>query len=206
MAGDGNVYICESGGATLRAWNPASWTSTLVAGTYTAMVLEVNTEEDSLFDDEVPHRVVEIEYWKVFPNLYENIVILVDADTAELARDGAAALAERLEASPDLFSGVYLPQSEFFEEHALLYMDAEELEPAGDGAYFPVRAPVSAVVDTMEALMDADSVDFKRLHTTVDSGFVHVSGTYTGESVRRLRDEFCGQHDLLAVRIARAAR
>ena len=41
----------------------------------------------------------------------------------------------------------------------------------------------------MEALMDADSVDFKRLHTTVDSGFVHVSGTYTGESVRRVRDE-----------------
>ena len=69
----------------------------------------------------------------------------------------------------------------------VLSMDAEELEQTG-GDYEPVRAPVSAVVDTMEALMDADSGAYKRLHSSVDSGFVHVSGTYTGESVRRLRD------------------
>ena len=69
----------------------------------------------------------------------------------------------------------------------VLSMDADELEMAG-GSLGPVRAPVSAVVDTMEALMDADSGEYKRLHSTVDSGFIYVSGTYTGESVRRLRD------------------
>ncbi len=73
----------------------------------------------------------------------------------------------------------------------VLSMDAEDLEQAG-GAYDPVRAPVSAVVDTMEALMDGDSGEYKRLHSTVDSGFVHVSGTYTGESVRRVLD-ICGR-------------
>ena len=66
-------------------------------------------------------------------------------------------------------------------------MDAADLEPVA-GSDGPVRAPVSAVVDTMEALMDADSGGYKRLHPTVDAGFIHVSGTYTGESVRRLRD------------------
>jgi len=65
---------------------------------------------------------------------------------------------------------------------------AEALEQTG-GEYEPVRAHVSTVVDTMEALMDGDSGDFKRLHSSVDSGFIHVSGTYTGESVRRIRDE-----------------
>ena len=69
----------------------------------------------------------------------------------------------------------------------VLSMDAADLEEAG-GPYPPVRAPVSAVVDTMEALMDAGSGAYKRLHSTVDSGFIHVSGTYTGESVRRKRD------------------
>ena len=68
----------------------------------------------------------------------------------------------------------------------VLSMDAEALEPAG-GSRGPVRAPAAAVVDTMEALMDADSGDYKRLHPTIDAGFVHVSGTYTGESVRRRR-------------------
>jgi hypothetical protein len=69
----------------------------------------------------------------------------------------------------------------------VLSIDAEDLEPAA-GRNGPVRAPVSAVVDTMEALMDEDSGEYKRLHSTVDSGFTYVSGTYSGESVRRLRD------------------
>lgn len=103
-----------------------------VAGVYTALNLEVNTEEDSLFDDEVPHRVVETEYWEIFPNQYENIVILVDARTPEQAREAAAALAARLEEAPELFGAVYLPQGEFFEEHALLYMDTEELRDLAD--------------------------------------------------------------------------
>ena len=68
----------------------------------------------------------------------------------------------------------------------VLSMEAEDLQPAGGGSG-PVQAPVSAVVDTMEALMDADSGDYKRLHESVDAGFVHVSGTYTGESVQRRR-------------------
>ena len=57
-------------------------------------------------------------------------------------------------------------------------MDADDLEQAG-GEYDPVRAPVSAVVDTMEALMDANGGDYKRLHSSIDNGFIHVSGTYT---------------------------
>ena len=69
----------------------------------------------------------------------------------------------------------------------VLSMDADDLEQSG-GSRGPVQAPVSAVVDTMEALMDSNSGAYKRLHETVDAGFVHVSGTYTGESVQRRRD------------------
>jgi len=45
--------------------------------------------------------------------------------------------------------------------------------------------PSYHTIDTMEALMDADSGSFKRLHPDIDTGFQYVSGTYTGESVRR---------------------
>ena len=45
--------------------------------------------------------------------------------------------------------------------------------------------PSEYTLDTMEALMDESSGDFKRLHPDIDSGFQYVSGTYTGESVRR---------------------
>ena len=45
--------------------------------------------------------------------------------------------------------------------------------------------PSEYVVDTMEAVMDEYSGDYKRLHSEIDAGFQYVSGTYTGESVRR---------------------
>ena len=48
--------------------------------------------------------------------------------------------------------------------------------------------PSIYTIDTMEALMDEDSVDYKRLHSDIDSGFQYVSGTYTGESIRRKKE------------------
>lgn len=36
--------------------------------------------------------------------------------------------------------------------------------------------------------MDEDSAAYKRLHSDIDSGFQYVSGTYTGESVRRKKE------------------
>ena len=48
-------------------------------------------------------------------------------------------------------------------------------------------APVSSVLDGVEALMDAESGAFKRLPDSVDSGFLWVSGTYVGESLHRRR-------------------
>ncbi len=71
----------------------------------------------------------------------------------------------------------------------VLSVDEAELEQVGHPRYGPMQAPASAVVDTMEALMDAESGEYKRLHESIDSGFIYVSGTYTGESVRRRRDE-----------------
>ncbi len=48
-----------------------------------------------------------------------------------------------------------------------------------------VRVPVEAVLDGVEALMDADSGAFQRLPPAVSRGFVHAAGTYTGQSARR---------------------
>ena len=50
-----------------------------------------------------------------------------------------------------------------------------------------LMVPVGDVIDGVDALMDAGSGAYKRLPASVDSGFVHVSGTYTGESLSRVR-------------------
>jgi hypothetical protein len=48
-----------------------------------------------------------------------------------------------------------------------------------------IRIPVANVVDGVDALQNPQSGPFKRLPAGVDAGFISVSGTYTGESVRR---------------------
>ena len=65
--------------------------------------------------------------------------------------------------------------------------DAFEAAEVVDAGWTEVlQVPSESVIDTMEALMDGDSGAFKRLPDSIDAGFVHASGTYTGESVRRL--------------------
>lgn len=48
-------------------------------------------------------------------------------------------------------------------------------------------APASSVLDAIETLMDADSADYKRLPDAIDTGHAFVSGTYSGESLQRVR-------------------
>lgn len=70
----------------------------------------------------------------------------------------------------------------------VLALEDEDYLESFDGPWWEIRrAPVDAVVDAVECLMDADSGDFKRLPASVDAGFTWVSDTYTGESVRRRR-------------------
>lgn len=63
--------------------------------------------------------------------------------------------------------------------------DGEVIRHRGNDIW---KTPSDHVIDTMEAVMDEDSGDYKRLHSSLDSGFQYVSGTYTGESVRRISE------------------
>lgn len=73
----------------------------------------------------------------------------------------------------------------------IVVVDAQAIEEGTeqriDGSNLWVT-PSIHIIDTMEALMDEDSESYKRVHTEIDSGFQYVSGTYTGESVRRKMD------------------
>lgn len=69
----------------------------------------------------------------------------------------------------------------------VLSADAELGQETGEFGETLVVAQASAVLDGVEALMDADSSAFKRLPASVDAGLAWVSDTYTGESLHRKR-------------------
>lgn len=62
----------------------------------------------------------------------------------------------------------------------------EQVDVPGASELGPrLKVPNALVIDAFEALLDAESGAYKRVPAALDRGFVHASGTYTGESARR---------------------
>lgn len=106
--------------------------SVLLLG-YAATHLLLTTRHTALLSDGLPFWDAYLEFAEVFPILDEALLVVVDAETPMRARDATAALADRLARQSDLFTSVYVPGGgDFFERHALLYMDVAELEDLSD--------------------------------------------------------------------------
>jgi len=121
--------------------------ATLVALVYSFFNLGINADNLSLISDSLQSRKNQAAFAALFPNLEEAILIVVDGDTPALARDATNALAEQLKEHPSAFKEVYVPGGgSFFEDHALLYSTAEELDRLADdlAALQPVLASLEA--------------------------------------------------------------
>lgn len=121
--------------------------ATLVALVYSFFNLGINSDNLSLISDSLQSRKNQAAFAALFPNLEEAILIVVDGDTPALARDATNALAKQLKEDPSAFKEVYVPGGgSFFEDHALLYSTAEELDRLADdlAALQPVLASLEA--------------------------------------------------------------
>jgi len=107
--------------------------ATLAIIYYVVGHLGIHGDTESLFSPDLPFKRIERRYQEAFPMLYENMFVVVDAPTPERAGEVAAALAARMEAEPRHFHRAYLPGGgEFFENHAFLYLETQELEELAD--------------------------------------------------------------------------
>jgi len=107
--------------------------ATLAIAFYVVGHLGIHGDTESLFSQDLPFKRAERRYQEAFPVLYENMFVVVDAPTPERAGEAAALLAARMEAEPARFHRAYLPGGgEFFETHAFLYLETEELQDLAD--------------------------------------------------------------------------
>lgn len=103
--------------------------TTVVAGFYAATGLGVNTEYRQLLPPDLPVRQIWDSFAEQFPTLDESLLVVVDAETPELARNTGFELAERLRARRDAFTEVFVPgEGDFFARNGLLYRSPEELD------------------------------------------------------------------------------
>jgi len=100
---------------------------------YTARHLGFNTSTKDMLSAELPFRQTYHVFESEFPQYQNNILVVIDGETPENARDAAKRLAKRLQQQPALFKSVYLPHANrFLEEHALLFLKQDKLERMGD--------------------------------------------------------------------------
>jgi uncharacterized protein len=101
----------------------------LLGGMSTVRWLGFNVDPNDLFSDDLRFQQMIRSFEEHFPQLTNSLLVVVDADTPERAREAADALAARLRERGDAFTSVYFPgEEDFFERHGLLYQSVDDLD------------------------------------------------------------------------------
>ncbi len=97
-------------------------------GWYVAGHIKINTDVNQLLSADLDWRLREVELEKAFPQKTDRLVVVIDGATADDAENAAAALADKMQARPDLFKNVVRPENiPFFRKYGLLFLSDDEL-------------------------------------------------------------------------------
>jgi len=111
----------------------ASLLATVGAGYYFTANIAINTDVSDMLSPELEFRKLSRALSEAFPQFSDNILVVIDGQTPDLAQDGADALREKLVSEPGLFGDVYDPAGDpFFRRNGLLYLETDELADLGD--------------------------------------------------------------------------
>jgi len=103
---------------------------TILAGVSAANRLAVDTDPDFMTSPDLEFRKTNEALRSAFPELQNNFVVLIEAESGDDARASAEELASLLEADPEHYSYIYLPGADpFFRENGFFYLDPAEIEP-----------------------------------------------------------------------------
>ena len=126
--------------------------------------LRFNTDTADMIADTLQWRQDYIQYKQAFPQYIDNLVVVVDGATPDLAQDASRALADALAPSP-LFIEVFAPESsDYFRRQQLLFLDLDELESLVDRlasvqpflGLMGANPDLTGLADTLRLAVEAD--------------------------------------------------
>jgi len=101
---------------------------TCVAALYLVRDFSIDTDSARLISSETAWRKRDAAFDAAFPQGQDQIVVVVDASTPELAESAAASLADRLSRETKLFRTVRRPDGgPFFDQNGLLFLPRDDL-------------------------------------------------------------------------------
>jgi hopanoid biosynthesis associated RND transporter like protein HpnN len=102
---------------------------TIASGYYAATHFAINTNTNEFISARLPWRQNLIAFYEAFPQLDDQIVVVIDGATPELAEAAAQSLTDRLKARPDLYQSVVRPDGgSYFNQTGLLFQPAGDLQ------------------------------------------------------------------------------
>ncbi len=140
--------------------------ATVMSFSYAFMYLGINTDTTEMLATDVPFQEARERYKKTFPQNADSILLVVEANTPEMAYAVARSLDARLRREPEHFKSVYTPFSgSFFEKNALLYIDIPELEQL-DESFAESKPFIKALVRdrNLHGLFDMLGDSFHKTH------------------------------------------
>ena len=106
---------------------------TILAGVAAVTQLSVDTDPDFLTSPDLEFRKTNAALRTAFPQLQNNFVVLVEAESGNDARAAAEELAGLLRGDSEHYSYIYLPGADpFFRDNGFFYLDPAEIEPMAE--------------------------------------------------------------------------
>ena len=121
------------GFATARPWLTllAALVLTVLSAVYAAGHFEMSTDTAELISAKTPWRQDEARFDAAFPQNANQIVVVVDGATPELAQAASQALAQKAAARTDVIAAIRQPDGgAFFEQNGLLFLSRGEVAEA----------------------------------------------------------------------------
>jgi hopanoid biosynthesis associated RND transporter like protein HpnN len=106
----------------------------VLLGRYALTHLSVDTNPENMLSAQLPWRQAEMNMDRLFPDLDEGLVAVIDGITPEVADQAQLKLVQSLRAQPDQFLEVYAEQTDpYFRRNGMLYLEPAELQKLADG-------------------------------------------------------------------------
>ena len=137
---------------------------------FTIRNFKVNTDLTGMLSNDLPFRQVLLKFHEEFPRLVRPIVVVVEGNSPEQARQARNALAGHLRRENTLFSSVYAPGDDpFFDKNGLLYLSPEALEQQADNlaemqpflALLSHDFSLSGLFTILEQVVNQDDISIK---------------------------------------------
>jgi hypothetical protein len=183
--------------ADRRAWAILSIAAvpTGLAGVHVARNLGVNSDVVQNVAKDLPSRRNHDAFAKLFPNLENALLVVVEGETPELTREATRALRDQMRTDPRVFADVYeTGASDFFETHGLLYRSVDELDVFADqmARMQPLLAELErdpgietltrSISDGLDALRegegDIDPAEWSRILDSLSRATIEVYNEY----------------------------